>query len=65
VIESFRGWAEAATESWGGDPTTVFVLREDVDFLTGSPLRAEATRVARAALGLPDEAVMDEQVTQE
>ena len=54
VIESFRGWAEASTQSWGGDPGSVFVLREDVDFLVDEPLRAEARRVAKAALGLPD-----------
>jgi len=30
----------------------VFVLREDVDFLTGDPLRAEAVRVIRSALGM-------------
>jgi hypothetical protein len=53
VIESFRAWGEAATKSFGGGIETVFVLREDVDFVTGDPLQAEADRVARAVLGLP------------
>lgn len=55
MIESFESWGVASVETFGGVHNDVVTLREDVDFIDGEPLRAEARRIAREVLGLDRE----------
>lgn len=47
VIPQFEHLARVSTKTFGGEATSILVVREDVDTITGSALNAEADRVAQ------------------